>query len=59
MFTYLRIQAAAHSANFSQSMLDHGRYTFAPGTYGQADALPTQAPPTLRQLLAHDELHEP
>ena len=57
MFRYLRIQAATQRANFSQRMLDHGRYTFAPGTYGQADALPTEAPATMRDVLGHDELY--
>ena len=51
MFRYLRIQAA------TQRMLDNGRYTFAPGTYGQADALPTEAPAPMRAILGHDELY--
>ena len=57
MFTYLRIQAATQRSNFAQRMLDHGRYTFAPGTYAQRDALPTEAPPVLHELLQHTELY--
>ena len=56
MFRYLRIQVATRS--FSQQMLDHGAYTFAPGTYAQPDPLPQEAPPLVAQLLTHAELYE-
>ena len=58
IFTYLRIQAAALTGRFSQRMLEHGRYTFAPGVYGQPDALPTQATPAMRDILGHNELYD-
>jgi hypothetical protein len=54
MFRYLRIQVATH--DFSQQMLDHGAYTFAPGPASRPDDLPQQAPQAIRALLAHDEL---
>ena len=57
MFRYLRTQAATYHKHLSQKMLDHGHYTFAPGTYIQPDALPIQAPPQLAALLAHEELY--
>ena len=55
MLTYLRIQACNRRA--SQQMLDHGRFTFAPGAYGQADALPQQAS-KYAALLDHTELYD-
>ena len=54
MLRYLRIQAA--TSRLSQRMLAHGRYSFAPGTFDQAHALPQEAPPAIRALLAHSEL---
>ncbi len=56
MFRYLRIQAA--TGDLSQKMLDHGGYSFAPGTYSQPNALPQQVPVSVRNLLAHDEIAE-
>jgi len=38
-------------------MLDHGRFTFAPGAYGHPDALPQQAG-NYAALLAHTELYD-
>lgn len=60
MLRYLRIQAHVHSTNFAQKMLDHGSYTFAPGTF-TADAdlpLPLETPVDFAQVLAHSELDE-
>jgi hypothetical protein len=56
MFRYLRIQAATGA--LSQKMLDHGDYSFAPGAYALPGAIPTQAPVSIRDLLAHEELAE-
>ena len=55
MLRYLRIQACNRRA--SQQMLDHGHFTFAPGAYGQADALPHQAS-NYAALLEHTELYD-
>ena len=55
MFRYLRIQAS--TATYSQRMLDHGAYTFAPSSYATGD-LPDQAPAAVAALLQHDELYE-
>ena len=56
MFRYLRIQA--NNQHMSQRMLDHGRYTFAPGAYQRLDALPLQVPALYRDLLQHAELYD-
>ena len=56
MLRYLRIQAA--NQRVSQQMLDHGRFTFAPGVYQQRDALPQQAPNFYHQVLEHVELYD-
>ena len=56
MFRYLRIQAATHSQNCAQLMLDHGACTFVPTSF-QAAGLPQEAPATMRQVLDHDELY--
>ena len=56
MFRYLRIQAA--TGDLSQKMLDHGGYSFAPGTYSQPNALPQQVPVSVHDLLAHDKITE-
>ncbi|MCP4501460.1 MAG: hypothetical protein GY822_15985, partial [Deltaproteobacteria bacterium] len=56
MLRYLRIQAANRQA--SQQMLDHGRFTFAPGVYQQIDALPREAPPEYAEILAHNALYD-
>jgi hypothetical protein len=60
MFRYLRIQAHAHAAYLSQQMLDHGTYTFAPGTYTENtdQPLPRETPAAFRDVLAHTELHD-
>lgn len=60
MLRYLRIQAHVHANNFAQRMLDHGSYTFAPGTYtAQADMpVPREAPVAFVDLLNHVELYE-
>ena len=58
MLRYLRIQAYAVSANFAQRMLDHGGYTFAPGTYKEQTELPlpVETPPAFLDVLQHIEL---
>ena len=58
MFRYLHAQATTHQMHLSQRMLDFDAYTFAPGTYDDADALPREAPPLIREQLAHTELYE-
>ena len=58
MFRYLRIQASTYRAQFAQRMLDHGRYTFAPGVYDRPDAAPVQTPPAIRALLDHPEAYD-
>ena len=58
MFRYLRTQAASYHQHYSQRMLDHGAYTFAPGTCHTPDALPQQAPPQIAALLAHRDLYD-
>ena len=60
MLRYLRIQAHVHATNFAQLMLDHGSYSFAPGTY-TADAdmpLPQETPTAFAQVLNHVELFD-
>ena len=56
MFRYLRIQAA--TSHYSQLMLDHGAYTFAPQAHADG-GLPVQAPPAVAELLTHDEMYAP
>ena len=58
MLRYLRIQAHVNAAHFSQKMLDHGSFTFAPGTYtSDADMpLPNETPVAFRDLLEHAEM---
>jgi hypothetical protein len=58
MFRYLRIQAATHTGNFSQKMLDHGSYTFAPQTPAHPGEvpIPVQAPAAFLQALEHPGL---
>ena len=60
MLRYLRIQAHTQSDNFAQKMLDHGAYTFAPGTCttAQAQPVPLEAPAAFVELLHHSELFE-
>jgi hypothetical protein len=58
MLRYLRIQAHVNHAHFSQKMLDHGSFTFAPGSF-TADAdmpLPIETPIAFRDILAHTEM---
>jgi hypothetical protein len=56
MFRYLRIQTATRG--LSQQMLDHGKYTFAPGQVEREPAaLPNQAA-AMRALLLHEELDD-
>ena len=57
MLRYLRIQAHTQSAHYSQRMLDHGAFTFAPGAFATTDH-PSEPPPPLAALLAHQELYE-
>ena len=54
MFRYLRVQAA--TSTFSQTMLDHGAFTFAPSAYANR-ALPREAPAPVAALLQHDQLY--
>ena len=56
MFRYLRIQVATRT--LSQKMLDHGSYTFAPGTYDRPDPVPQQVPAGVAETLAHVELYD-
>ena len=56
MLRYLRIQASIRQV--SQKMLDHGRFTFAPGAYKQPDALPQEVPQSWNDLLQHTELYD-
>ncbi|NJR31298.1 hypothetical protein HC762_00695 [bacterium] len=56
MFRYLRIQAAVHSQEFSQRMLDHGAYTFVPANFASGGS-PKEAPPPVAELLAHAQLY--
>jgi hypothetical protein len=60
MFRYLRIQAHVHSTNFAQKMLDHGSYTFAPGTFTEDHdmPLPLQTPEAFIEVLDHHELFD-
>ena len=58
MLRYLRIQAATQTNNFSQRMLDHGRYTFAPTAFQAGGALPNQAPPLWHAIIDHVELYD-
>ena len=44
MFRYLRAQAHIHSAQFSQKMLNSGRYTFAPQPADVSQPIPREAP---------------
>ena len=57
MFRYLRIQAAAHSSNYAQRMLDHGDYTFTPQAFANSQ-LPQEAPADVHALLAHAEIDD-
>lgn len=54
MFRYLRVQATSSSGQYSQRMLDHGTYTFAPQAPSHPGELPVpvQAPPAFLQALA-------
>lgn len=60
MLRYLRIQAHVHANNFAQQMLDHGSYSFAPGTFTTAAdmPLPQEAPVAFADILAHMEIDE-
>ena len=58
MFRCLRIQAATHSMNFAQLMLDHGAYTFAPGVHQSVDPVPREANTNIASLLTHDGLFD-
>jgi hypothetical protein len=60
MFRYLRIQAHVHQTNIAQKMLDHGSYTFAPGTYTEAHdmPLPVQTPRAFAHVINHFELYD-
>lgn len=57
MFRYLRIQAATHTHNYAQLMLDHGSYTFVPTSF-QTAGLPREAPATLHEILTHEDLYD-
>ena len=58
MLRYLRIQAHVNNAHFSQLMLDHGSFTFAPGVFhaGADMPLPNETPPAFRDILEHVEM---
>ena len=56
VFRYLRTQVATR--NLSQKTLDHGSYTFAPGTYDRPDPVPQQVPADVAATLAHVELYD-
>lgn len=58
MLRYLRIQAHVNHAHFSQKMLDHGSFTFAPGSFTAAAdmPLPIETPIAFRDILAHAEM---
>jgi len=60
MFRYLRIQAHVYAANLAQKMLDHGSYTFAPGTFTEASdmPLPQETPAAFINVLQHTELFD-
>jgi hypothetical protein len=60
MLRYLRIQAHIHATNFAQKMLDHGSYTFAPGTFTTTPVLPLplQTPVAIVDLITHHELYD-
>jgi hypothetical protein len=60
MFRYLRIQAHVHQTNIAQQMLDHGSYTFAPGSYTEASdmPLPAQTPRAFADIINHFELYD-
>ena len=58
MFRYLRIQVAAHTGHYSQRMLDHGSFTFTPGTYRQPLCLPAETPKRFRDILEHAEFYD-
>lgn len=60
MFRYLRIQAHIHADNFAQKMLDHGSYTFAPGSFTSDHdmPLPLQTPEAFIEVLDHNELFD-
>jgi hypothetical protein len=60
MLRYLRIQAHVHSMNYAQLMLDHGSYTFAPGTFTAAAdmPLPQETPTAFIEVLNHHELFD-
>ena len=56
MFRYLRVQATTHALALSQRMLDHGAYTFAPGTTQQPiPPFPEQVAPEIINLVAPPE----
>jgi len=45
--------------DYSQKMLDHGAYTFPPGTYVQdQEPLPDQTPAAFRAVLDHPNLYD-
>ncbi len=50
MFRYLQVQAVVQSRNLASLMLQHGRYTFAPGV-NTDDLLPRETPPEVINLL--------
>ena len=60
MLRYLRIQAHVHQANYAQLMLDHGSYTFAPGSFTERDdmPLPQETPAAFTDVLNHYELYD-
>ena len=57
MFHYLRTQATSYHKNFSQKMLDHGEFTFAPGAHAKYTALPREAPNGLEHELQRAEFY--
>ena len=52
MFRYLRVQATTHALRLSQLMLQHGTFTFAPGTSAQPlPEFPEQVAPEIIDLV--------
>ena len=52
MFRYLRVQATTHALRLSQLMLQHGAFTFAPGTSAQPlPEFPEQTPHEIINLV--------
>ena len=58
MLRYLRIQATSSARNYAQQMLDHGTFTFQPGSLQEPEAaLPNETPVAIAALLSHEEAY--